>query len=95
MSYAAKVVLHAPSGVTPRLGLLVGEFIRDEVRFVGVVGKDCARIEDLIDELCVGDGSNPYGMLTSSHPGESPHQAVEFARSLTGEFVGEVQVVEL
>jgi len=36
--------------------------------------------------MSFGDGSNPYSMLTSSHPAESLEQAIAFARSLTGEF---------
>jgi hypothetical protein len=34
-------------------------------------------------------------MLTSSHPDESVDDAIRFARSLTGECEGEVQLVEL
>jgi hypothetical protein len=88
-------VLHCRSGDLAALDALIAKFIRDRVTFVGVVGKDCATVEDTIDELCVGDGSDPYDMLTSSHPHESLEQAVAFARSLTLEFTGEVQVVEL
>jgi hypothetical protein len=69
--------------------------MRDGVVFVGVVGTDCELVEDIIDELCVGDGSNPYEMLTSSHPNQSLREAVVFANSLGLEFAGEVQVVEL
>jgi len=63
--------------------------------FVAVVGKDCATIEENIDELCVGDGSNPYSMLTSSHPEETLEQAIAFAQSMTGEFSGDIEVVVL
>lgn len=91
-----KIVLHCPRGYTPRLDGLVAEFIRDGVVFVGVVGQDCARVEDIIDELVVGDGTRePYFMLTSSHPGETIAGAVEFAEALTGEYSGKVQVIEL
>ncbi len=61
---------------------------------MGVVGKDCSHIEDLIDEICVGLGDDIYDLLTAFHPDESLEQAVEFARSLTGEFAGDVQIVE-
>ena len=70
--------------------------MRDGVTFVSVVGHDCTRVEDIIDELLVGDGTRePYFMLTSSHPGETISQAVEFAQSLTGEYAGDVHVVEV
>ena len=54
--YAKKIVLYCPHGYHPRLDGLVEDFIRDGVIFVGVVGEDCARVEDIIDELVVGDG---------------------------------------
>jgi len=95
MPYRRKIVLHTPHGDKPTLAPLVAQFIRDGVVFVAVVGKECSRIEDTIDELCVGDGSHPYDMLTSSHPGESLEQAITFARSLTQEFSGEIEVVVL
>jgi hypothetical protein len=49
----------------------------------------------MIDELVVGDGTRDHDMLTSSHPEETLKEAVEFAESLTRDFGGEVQVVEL
>jgi hypothetical protein len=89
--YAKKIVLHTPKGYGVALDALVALFIKDGVTFVGVVGKDCSKIEAIIDELCVGDGSNAYDILTSSHPEESLEQAIVFARSLTGEFSGEIE----
>ena len=50
MPHPKKIVLHCRSGYTPRLDTLVEEFIRDGVIFVGVVGEDCAKVEDIIDE---------------------------------------------
>lgn len=90
-----KVVLHCPHGCPPQLDALVTQFVREGVGFVGVVGPDCARVEDLIDELLVGDGSQePHFMLTTSHPGESLAEAVAFARSLSDDYGGEPVVVE-
>jgi hypothetical protein len=96
MAHPKKIVLHCPRGYQPRVDTLVSEFMRDGVSFVGVVGQDCARIEDIIDELVVGDGTRePYFMLTSSHPGETVTEAVEFARSLTDEYAGDAYVIEV
>ena len=96
MPYGRKIVLHCPDGYQPQLDAMIEKFIEDGVVFVGVVGKDCAKIEDIVDEIVVGDGSSgrPF-VLTSSHPDESLDDAVEFAASLTGEHAGEVQVVTL
>jgi hypothetical protein len=94
VTYAPKIVLNC-IGDTSRLPELVEEFIRSGVVFVGVVGKDCIRVEDMLDEIVVRDGSRDYELLTSSHPNETLEGALSFARSLTGELAGDVQAVDL
>ena len=94
MQFARKIVLHSLTGYRPELDGLVHQFINAGVIFVGVVGVDASRVEDIVDELCIHDGSVPYDMLTSFHENETLSEAVAFAQSLTGEFAGEVQVVE-
>jgi hypothetical protein len=75
---------------------MVEDFIREGVAFVGVVGEDCIKIEDIIDQLVVGDGSDESRfILTSSHPEETVEDALNFAESLTLEYEGEAQVVVL
>jgi hypothetical protein len=92
VAYGKKIVLNCRSGLRPNLEELVETFIRDGVIFVGVVGVDASRVEDIIDEIVVGDGSDSERfILTSSHENESLNEAVEFARSLTGEYAGENQ----
>ncbi len=95
MPYAPKVVLHCPAGYHVGLDALVEELLEGGVKLVAVVGHDCQRVEDIIDELVVGDGSKPDRfLLTSSHPGEGIAEAVAFANSLSGEYSGDVQVLE-
>ena len=75
---------------------MVEKFIADGVAYVGVVGENCLRVEDIIDELVVGDGTDEGRfILTSSHAGETTDDAIEFARMLSNEYAGEVQLVEL
>lgn len=93
MPYLKKIVLHCQNGYEPIIEILVKEFIQDNVIFVGVVGKDCAKVEDIIDEI-VGNGDRVYHLITSSHPNKSVAEAVHFAL-LIGEFEGEVQIVEV
>jgi hypothetical protein len=96
MKYAPKVVLHCPLGYRMGLDSMVERFIADDVKFVGVVGTDCGQVENLIDELVVGDGTDPTRfILTSSHPGESIADVVDFARLISDAGDGEAQVVEL
>jgi|ERR1700683_4982482 hypothetical protein len=96
-TYSKKVVLSCPTGSTPGLESLVEDFIKQGVTFVAVVGEDCSRIEDIIDETVVGDGSDDKRfILTSSHPNQTVDDAVAFAKSLTGDYEGDdVQVVEI
>jgi hypothetical protein len=96
LAYASKIVLHCRSHRTANLDELVETFLRDGVRFVGVVGVDASFVEGVIDAIVVGDESDGRRfILTSSHPNESVEDAIEFARSLKGEYAGEVQVVEV
>ena len=96
MPYGKKIILNVVStDYEARLDELVEAFMRDGVIFVGVLGHDCQRVEDIIDELCVGDGTVDYDMLTSSHPGETLEEVIEFSDSLSEEFSGKAQVVEL
>jgi hypothetical protein len=93
MQFAKKIVLHSLAGYRPELDGLVERFKMAGVKYVGVVGVDACRIEEIIDELCVGDGAAPFDMLTASHPGESLQDAVRFAESLQLDLAGTVQVV--
>jgi hypothetical protein len=93
MSFAKKIVLHIPSGYVRGVDDLIGKFIQDGVKFVAVVGKDCAQVEDMIDAAAIGDGSDSRFILTSSHPGETLDEVVEFTRCLTGEYAGDAEIV--
>ena len=96
MTFASRIILHCPTGYRPELDALVEQFLQDRVAYVGVVGEDCEKVEDFIDELVVAEGSDPSRfILTSSHPGETLADVVAFAESLTLEEPGSVQVVEL
>lgn len=94
MAAPRKIVVHSISGLRPEFAALVADWIKEGVVFLGVVGADAAELEDLADDVAVGDGSDPYFLLTTSHPGESLAEAVEFAKMLTGEHAGSVRVVE-
>ena len=95
MPHPKKIVLHCRSGYESRLESLVEEFIQDGVIYVGVVGVDCCKVEDIIDEIVVGDGGRECFMLTSSHPDECVEEVVRFADSLTGEYEGKSRIVEV
>ena len=95
MPSARKVVLHCKNGVPSNIAGLASQFVKDGVVFVATVGPGCQRAEDIIDKVAIEHGSPDRNfILTSSHPDETLEEVIEFARSLSAEYAGEVQVVE-
>ncbi len=99
MAYGAKVILQLPLLDTEELPhshtleAFVERCLTDAVELIAIVGEGCERVEDIIDEIVVGDGSDDGRYLTtSSHPGESFEQVLEFARDWRPHF-GEDRVV--
>lgn len=71
MPFARKLILHVPISDETLLDGFVEQCLKDGVSLVAVVGPDCARVEDVIDQIVVGDGSDKTRFLcTSSHPDE-------------------------
>jgi hypothetical protein len=78
MSLAPKIVLHAPVSDAALVEPFVEACLRDKVMWIAVVGDGCDKLEDLLDEIIVGDESDPGRfILTSSHPHESPEEVLE------------------
>ena len=77
--YAQRIILQAPPWNSPKLESFVEKCIRDGVILVCVVGDDCVRVEDVIDELAVGDGSDK----SRFDPDESLAEVHEFAKNWT------------
>ncbi len=76
MKFARKLILHAPVSDEGLLEKFVEKCLRDKVSLLAIVGPDCVRLEDIIDEIVVGDGTEPNRFLcTTSHPDE-PFEAV-------------------
>ena len=71
MQFARKIILHVPVSDEALLDHSVEQCLRDSVSLIAVVGPGCARIEDIIDEIVVGDGNDSARFLcTTSHPNE-------------------------
>ena len=70
MAYGKKIVLHSKTGYRPEMDALIDQFIRDGVKFVGVVGEDCAKIEDISLECLNCPAMNPFaaGLRLYSSP---------------------------
>lgn len=71
MKLARKIILHSPVSDERLLDAFVEQCLRDDVSLIAVVGPGCARLEDVIDWIVVGDGSDPARFVcTTSHPDE-------------------------
>jgi hypothetical protein len=82
MKFAQKIILHAPPWHSPKLEAFVEKCIQEKVVLVCVIGDDCARVEDVIDEIVVGDGADPSRFLiTTSHPHEPIAEVRMFAEA--------------
>jgi len=90
---SGKIVLHCPNGLHGGLEPLVHRFIRRRCPFVAVAGSDASLIEDIIDESARATALDHMRCLLH-HPGESLAAVVEFAKSLSLEYAGPVEVVE-
>ena len=94
MNVCRKIVLHITSADISELDSVIERFMSEGIIFVGVVGPGASDVEDLIDEIAVGDGTRePYSLLTSSHEGSTVEEALAFADLLTKEFSGPSRVV--
>ena len=93
MSYAPRIILQLPISNPDLLPSFVEACIRDGVALIAIVGEGCSEIEEIVDELVVGDGSDESRFLsTSSHPDETVEEVMEFASILE---VNGTQAVEL
>lgn len=81
MNYVPKIVLQLPISNLDLLDSFVEDCLRDGVSLIAIVGKGASRIDDIIDEIVVGDGSDPARYITTSfHEDATIEEVMEFAR---------------
>ena len=94
-----KVVLHTTIDWNRTQDGILESPVAGGVRLLRVVGKDCERWHDVMDENIVGDGdeSRDHSMITTWHVDESLQEAVEFARSFKIEGADQcsVEIIEI
>ena len=96
MTYAAKIVLQLPVSNPDLLEPFVEACLRDGVDLIAIVGEGASRMDDLIDEIVVGDGSDRSRVInTTFHADETVEEVSEFARSWKEELGQAVQLVKL
>jgi hypothetical protein len=96
MGYAPKIVLQLPLSNPDLLDDFVEACIRDGVVLIAIVGEGASKVDDIIDELVVGHGSNPDRFITTSfHPDETLKEVMEFARMWERDLGQPVELVRL
>ena len=82
MPLARRVILHTPVSEEALLQSFVEQCLADKVVLLAIFGPECERIEDVVDWLVIGDGSQEEHFLcTTSHPGETLEDVLAFAAS--------------
>jgi hypothetical protein len=97
MAYAPKIVLQLPVSNHGLLEPFVEACLRDGVDLIAIVGQGASKMDDLIDEIVVGDGSDRGRFVnTSFHENETVEDVLDFARSWKEDQLGQaVQLVRL
>ena len=80
MSLAPRIVLHSPVVDQASLEPFVEQCLKDGVRLIAMWGEGAEALEEDVDWLVIGDGADESRYITtSSHPGESLEEVLEFA----------------
>jgi hypothetical protein len=96
MPFPRKIILHVPVSNEALLDGFVEQCLNDDVSLVAVVGQGCARVEEIIDEIVVGNGSDKTRFLcTTSHPGEPFEDVLNMAKAWDFEVGDNVEEVRL
>lgn len=90
-----KYILHSPLSDRTSLEAFVEQCLSENASLIAVFGLGSAELEDMIDEIIVGDGkeSNRF-ICTTSHPNESYDEVLSFVtvwKSDEGGTVNEVR----
>jgi hypothetical protein len=94
MPLAPKVIFHSPLSDEGLLEAFVAECLRDGVSLLAIVGPGCARLEEAVDRIVVGDGLNRGRFLcTTSHPDEPLEDVLTMVQAWDAERGGAIQEV--
>jgi hypothetical protein len=82
-----KFVLVSDTGYHRKHDDLLRSVLAEGYELFCVVGVDCELWEEVMDEVAVGDDSDPRYITTTSHPGETENEVIEFAKmfSISGD----------
>ncbi|TIX89868.1 hypothetical protein [Rhizobium sp. P44RR-XXIV] len=82
MALARKIILHSPVSDSSRLRDFIERCLAEKVLLLAIVGREADKLEDQVDWIVVGDGSDPSRFLcTTSHPHESLEDVLDMANA--------------
>lgn len=90
-----KVVLISKTGYSKEHDNLLVSFIDEGYELFCAVGIQCELWEEIMDEIAIGDGSNSRQITTTSHPGESEDEVIEFASNFSTSMHSGVDIVRI
>ena len=96
MGLAAKILLYCPVSDEALLDSFVEDCIADGVSIIAVFGTGSNRIEDVIDEIVVGDGTRPDRFVcTTAHEDETLDHVINMLKCWEMDKDGDVQIIRL
>ena len=97
MNYAPKVVLKLPLSPNADLDAFVEDCVRDKVELIAVWGEGARSIEDEIDWIIVGDGTDEDRFITTTAhlPKDDDLEWVVTFATQFGDSKAQAQTVEL
>ena len=96
MPFAPKLILHSPVSNAALLADFVEQCLVDRVSLLAIFGPASAVLEEQIDCLVIGDGSQPDRFLcTSSHPNEPLNEVLAMVDAWDDGEGGAVEQVHL
>ena len=96
LTFAPKIVLQLPVSNPDLVEPFVEACLRDGLDLIAIVGVGASKMDDLIDEIVVGDGSDESPLInTSFHASETIDEGLEFARNWKKDLGQPVQLVKL
>ena len=86
MPYPSKIVLELPLSAPEKLAPFVERCVTQDVELICVVGPMANEVEDQIDWLVLGDGTDADRFIvTTAHPDEALDRVVGFATAWSGD----------
>ena len=96
MNSAKKIVLVSRRGYDPSHDDLLRILIARRIELFCAVGRQCELWEENIDELVVEPaGESQWNGNTTSHPGETVAEVLEFAKNFHIDSPSEVEIIKV